>query len=109
MKHKGYTPGPWRWRTDDENVILESNASPAILGSILRVDTSAGLIARQPDARLIADAPRLAEENEKLRALLTRAEGLSTRVIESEILYCDRVAADLLRQEIRAALAEKKG
>lgn len=71
MKHSGYTPGPWRVSTADGKYlyIQAKHATIAQVDSRFLGDHAL----RHADAALIADAPRLAEENERLRAALNLA------------------------------------
>jgi hypothetical protein len=94
-EHKGYTPGPWelhrhKWRTWEVRIPGETGAC------YVNAD-------RDEDNRLIADAPRLYEENERLRELLVRC--LDARVRQDQGVPSP-IDGDLA-YDIRAALAAK--
>lgn len=75
MKHEGCTPGPWRikeattgkaYRASHRTFDVFGASYVATIGP-LGADSVA---VAESNARLIADAPRLAEENERLREAL---------------------------------------
>ena len=103
MKHEGFTPGPWRYTTDGRvfgccahewNKGLNMMTEPFV----------AATTENQANAALIASAPDLLAENERLRALLTRLVGEYESRSDGRYHY-QMFPGDLA--EIRAALAEK--
>jgi len=68
MEHTGYTPGPW------EIDFTGQYYKNCIRHNGLIVCQMPPRPKRDADAALIADAPRLAEENERLRELLKWAQ-----------------------------------
>lgn len=76
MKHTGYTPGPWlaatkdNLDTDGAGVFAHNKAGLPYYIALCRYMGSGDPSRAIANARLIADAPRLAEENEKLRGIL---------------------------------------
>lgn len=99
-KHTGYTPGPWRY-TSDGRVFgccaHEWNAS-------LNMETAPFVAAgtrKQADLDLIADAPRLAEENERLRSVLKDLMIETSQHVPDDI-RCERLR--VVCEQARAAL-----
>ncbi len=72
MKHEGFTPGPWE--VDGDSVQGELHIRPAGTGWLLAVVYLDGITAEYQNvtanAHLIADAPRLYAENQRLREAL---------------------------------------
>lgn len=101
MKHTDYTPGPWTggraWENGSRRVV-DICAGPRVVARAFG-DSDAEAYRL---AALIADTPRLAEENEKLRAALILAQA------EAEItLAGGAVDWSIAVERNNAALAEK--
>ena len=64
MKHEGYTPGPWKWDCFDgtEQEITHNNGL-----LLFTINDWSKPNCFSANLSLIADAPRLAKENERLR------------------------------------------
>lgn len=91
MKHTGYTPGPWMFVSGTQRVGSGSWGCVAdIAGTVASPEM------RAANGRLIADAPRLAEENERLREALLKANAYLEQLSYS--------GGNALLPEIRAAL-----
>jgi hypothetical protein len=71
MKHEGYTPGPWRYTSDGRVYGCCAHEWNASLNMSTAPFVAAGTHSKE-DLALIADAPRLAEENERLREALRK-------------------------------------
>lgn len=74
MKHEGFTPGPWYVRGSYGNVIAAEGREVAIASVNVYVSRGVSIEQSQIDAALIAAAPELYAENQRLRAALERAE-----------------------------------
>jgi len=70
MKHSGFTPGPWMAKSYDKYGTYQIESAPRSL--IVAAQIGGIGKAYAANVALIADAPRLAEENERLRAILIR-------------------------------------
>ena len=68
-KHEGFTPGPWQiWNAPDSVALLIDDGTPE--GKAVAYLTHA----KTADVQLIAAAPDLLAENERMRALLAEIE-----------------------------------
>jgi hypothetical protein len=75
MKHEGFTPGPWRVGKSKAGKIPLATQPPAVMdsdGNYLAVLGGGSIHFRNAEANaaLIANAPALLAENERLRAAL---------------------------------------
>jgi hypothetical protein len=66
---KGHTPEPWKWVEDPSDY---GSPTTTLEPNVLSIYEShgGGWPPKEADARLIADAPRLLKENERLRKAL---------------------------------------
>ena len=97
-KLEGYTPGPWQiWNAPDSVALLIDDGTPD--GKAVAYLTHA----KTADVQLIAAAPDLLAENERMRALLSR---LISEYAGNDDHNVYQIAADDLA-EIRAILEGK--
>jgi hypothetical protein len=141
MKHEGFTPGPWALSGDDPNSTdravyarMPKSGNPKYIARIYGEGIlSRDVTARNANARLIAEAPALLAENERLEIELGKAIGYANANAVAAGIYatenerlraalenaeCDLDALKLLghklgsyettRVKIRAALAAAK-
>ena len=91
MKHEGLTPGPWRVGIHIREFAVLPDGNCDLGDAIARVDT-------EENAEFIADAPRLAAENERLRSLLKH---LSEEFAVRLRVPGERVSSDWFERRIR--------
>lgn len=110
MKHEGYTPGPWAiggsMISNGKETIALMLRRPAVYGGkryeTRDTDAEAPETGKITDAnaRLIADAPRLAERVERLEACLVEIDE------ETRLSIAPAKSLSVIHEIIRAILAE---
>lgn len=112
MKHEGYTPGPWEVLNN-----YVKKVGGAVIATTARNDALCNFeaeVASLEDAAntlLIADAPRLAEEVERLRAVnADLVESLKDVLARDLVItYDEDLITDEMRTKIKAAVAHAEG
>ena len=86
-KYEGHTPGPWTTLGTSRHIFRESNGF-AIGTTITYPETPESKKADEANAKLIADAPLLAEQNAKMLAFIKFARDMSAKdsAIQDEAL-----------------------